>query len=119
MHIRISASVVVALMLGACASGGGGSGAGGNTQATGFSQAVADVVATCSAGATISNSAQASLSVELTKILSGEGAASAQGKIESAIKGIAFADRDLTNPNVLESQRIYTGCVTTNLAALK
>lgn len=115
-HVVMCAAAFVAAS--ACASGGGGGGDGG-AQATGFSQAVADVVATCSAGATITNSAQASLSVELTKIMTGEGAANAQGKIESAIKGIAFADKDLTNPNVLEAQRIYSKCVTDNLATLK
>ena len=117
MKIRFVMLLSAVALTAAC--GGGPDPAPSTPNATGFSQAVADVVATCSAGASITTTAQARLTVELTKILEGSGAAGFEGKVESAIKGIAFADKDLTNANVVEAMRLYTSCVNTSLPALK
>lgn len=80
-----------------------------------YNPKIANVVALCSSGGSVTREAQAKLTVELSKIMEGQGSIDANAKIDQAIKGIAFADKDLTNANVVHSQEIYYSCVKENL----
>lgn len=115
----------VAAILAACsttptpASGATGSSNGLGGGADSISQAAADVVAICSGGAEISRSVRAELTAELTNILRGQGSIDTDAAVTSAVRGIVYREQDLTNANVLESQRIYTGCITANLPEVR
>ena len=72
---------------------------------------VKNAIALCSSGVEISQSARASLSTQISKILSEPKSVSAEVEVKEAIRGIAFTGEALSSPEGVQAFEAYTACV--------
>lgn len=108
-HVRYSLIASFGLSLLAACSGGG------TLSTSDISRDVANAIAACSSGITMSQSVSLQLRTDLTNILEGPTSVDLRAEIADSIRGLAFTPEVLSDAEGQASYQAYTACVTGQL----